>query len=184
MAARRARYHEDQLTLSLPGTAPPEPLRKRSKRPSRKGRLPAKRFRGPPPIPRWDAQKIRTVFTGVADKKLIERFIEYHLGNEDVYVDFVERSFRALFSGRLRYSQWTIIQSIRWDRDMTIRGTEVFKINNDFIALYVRMAISDFPLKLQHFFELRKMKPVGRKMSREETRRRDEEDELYGTKAV
>lgn len=117
---------------------------------------------------------MRALFAGVADTGLVERFISYHLANEDVYADFVERARCARASGRVRYSHWTIIQSIRWDRDMRTFGDDVFEVNNDYIALYVRMAVSDFQDELGGFFELRKMKPAGRKVSREEARRRGE----------
>lgn len=178
MGRRPQRELEGQLRLvNLP--VEPEPVTiapdrtPRPRPPSKK-----KKPRKPPPrvrIPRWTAERLRAHFAGVADSLLVDRFIEYHLTNEDVYQDFVARAFRARRTGRTRYSQWTIIQSVRWDRDMKTHG-DVFKVNNDFIALYVRMAMEDFPAKLGSFFEIRRMKPSGRKMSREESRRHEYEE--------
>jgi len=117
----------------------------------------------------WPRARIVELFDGVADARLVVRFADYHALNADVYGDFVARAHQARKTGRRRYSQWTIIQSIRWDRDMRTRG-DVFKVNNDFIALYVRMAIADEP-RFDGFFELRAMKPYGRKQSHEEIER-------------
>jgi hypothetical protein len=73
-------------------------------------------------------------------------------------------------TGRKKYSAWTIINKIRWDRDIRTDG-DVFKINNDFIALYARKLI-DEDSRFDGFFELRRMKPKNRKMSWVESDRR------------
>jgi len=105
-----------------------------------------------------------------ADARLVERFKAYHENNPSVYDEFVDRALAMHAAGRRRYSQWTIIQSIRWDYDLRTRG-DVFKINNDFIALYARLAIFDHP-KLNGFFELRSMKSCDRRESVEERYRK------------
>ncbi len=118
----------------------------------------------------WTPGSVRKFFIGKADPKLVARFALYHEAHPQVYVQFVKRALQAR-GRRPCYSQWTIIQSIRWDHDMATGG-EPFKINNDYIALYVRMAIHDHPDKLRDFFELRRMIKTGRRMSGEEIKRR------------
>jgi hypothetical protein len=175
-AMKKAHAKPAQLALGLEGALPepPAPPVEPFTPPAGTKRAKAHRFRTPKILP-WSADRIRERFMGIADRHLVELFIEYHRANEDVYKDFIDRAFRALRTGRIKYSQWTIIQAIRWDRDMKTYG-DVFKINNDYIALYVRMAIVDYPLKLINFFETRKMKPSGRKMSREQVDREIERD--------
>jgi hypothetical protein len=111
----------------------------------------------------------RTIFPQ-ADPTLIERFVQYHAGNPHVYREFASRAHHMKnVRERKHYSQWTIICSVRYDIDKETKN-HVFKINNDFIALYVRLLIHDSP-EYDGFFELRRMKPFGRKMSNEERRR-------------
>lgn len=60
----------------------------------------------------WPRTRIVELFDGVADARLVVRFADYHALNADVYGDFVARAHQARKTGRRRYSQWTIIQSI------------------------------------------------------------------------
>ncbi len=103
------------------------------------------------------------------DAGLLERFAAYHEAHPAVYEAFASRARDMRARGRKHYSQWTIVQAIRWHHDLN--SAEPFKINNDFIALYARLLIHDDP-SFADFFELRAMKPEGRAMSREEAERR------------
>lgn len=111
---------------------------------------------------------LSTVFADI-DAGLVERFRVYHEAHPTVYVEFARRAFEMRDAGRTHYSQWTIVQAIRWHHDLN--SSEPFKINNDFIALYARLMIYDHP-SFANFFELRAMKPEGRAMSQEELERR------------
>lgn len=103
------------------------------------------------------------------DPTLVERFASYHAAHPNVYAEFVRRAKAMRRAGREHYSQWTIVQAIRWHHDL--QSTEPFKINNDFIALYARLMIHDHPT-FADFFELRAMKASGRAVSNEEAERR------------
>lgn len=103
------------------------------------------------------------------DEDLVARFDEYHQAHPVVFEEFERRALQMRRAGRKRYSQWTIIQAIRWHHDL--ESTEPFKINNDFIALYARLMIHHHP-EFADFFELRSMKPSARAISREEAERR------------
>ena len=107
----------------------------------------------------------RDYFEGI-DKGLLERFEEYHLKNPRIYTDFciLARSMKA--AGRKKYSAWIIVNTIRWDHDIKMLG-DVFKINNDFIALYARKAMNEIPA-LRGFFEVRHMKAFRRSISHDQ----------------
>jgi hypothetical protein len=108
----------------------------------------------------------RTIFNdplfSQADPRLLLRFIQYHEENPQVYQTFKDYAQRIKATGRGQYSGWVICQVIRWERDVQTRG-DVFKLNNDFIALYSRLLIAERP-EFADFLELREMKPV-RKLS-------------------
>jgi hypothetical protein len=119
------------------------------------------------------ARRVRARFAGEADRNLVGRFIVFHQANPEVFEEFVLGAFRALGAGFSHYSGWVIINKIRWHIDInTVRNGEPFEINNDFIALYARLA-NDLHPCLKDFFETRKMKPSGRKQSQEELARRE-----------
>lgn len=114
-----------------------------------------------------------SIFQGI-DKNLLKRFKEFHEKNGFVYQEFYKLSTKMKLNGRKKYSAWTIINKIRWDYDLKTKG-DVFKINNDFIALYARLVIYNDPA-LSDFFSLREMKQYRRVISKEESKRRDEVD--------
>jgi len=105
-----------------------------------------------------------------ADARLIRRFVEFHIANPQVFQEFRKRAGEMKATGRKKYSAWVIIQIVRWHCDLATVG-DVFKINNDFIALYARLLMAEHP-RFQDFFELRRMKPIRRQISREEAERR------------
>lgn len=104
-------------------------------------------------------------FTG-ADPRLVDRFVKFHEENPFVWQKFQEYAFKIKKTGKKKYSGWTIVNAIRWHFDLRTSG-DSFKINNDFIALYVRLLINQYP-EFERFFEQRKMKPINRKLSGEE----------------
>lgn len=112
-----------------------------------------------------------SIFDGI-DKNLLKRFKEFHEKNAFVYQEFYKLSAKMKSNGRRKYSAWTIINKIRWDYDLKTKG-DVFKINNDFIALYARLVIYNYP-ELSDFFSLREMKQHRRLISKEESKRKTE----------
>ena len=106
------------------------------------------------------------------DPKLLEKFKQFHKENPRVYDLFVTYSKRMKISGKNKYSAWTIVNVIRWNMDLWTTG-DVFKINNDFIAIYARVMIHNYP-EFADFFELRQTKPT-RKISFEEKARQPQD---------
>lgn len=100
------------------------------------------------------------------DKDLLAKFKAFHLDNPHVYKKFKEYAFKIKKTGRKKYSAVTLINVIRWEHDTETTG-DVFKINNDFIALYARLLIHHYP-EFDNFFELRKMKAFNRRKSTDE----------------
>jgi hypothetical protein len=109
-----------------------------------------------------------------ADARLVERFILYHRANPHVFVKFVDQARRIKDSGRQKYSAWTIITWCRFEHDLVTTG-DVFKINNDFIALYARLLPVVRP-EFVGFFDMRAMLSSGRRSSQEEHDRRADAD--------
>lgn len=103
-------------------------------------------------------------------ERTITRFKKFHAENPDVYREFKRLAFQMKATGRSKYSAHAIIEVIRWHRDLTTTG-DVFKINNDFRSIYVRLLIYHHP-EFREFFELRVMKNKGVKS--EEQRLREE----------
>lgn len=77
-----------------------------------------------------------------ADQSLLKKFKEFHTENPFVFEKFKEYAQKIRKSGHSKYSAWTIINVIRWEKDLSTTGG-VFKINNDFIALYARLLMAN-----------------------------------------
>lgn len=87
---------------------------------------------------------------------VMERFELFHERNPQVYEEFKLLANQMIDTGRKRYGAWTLMNVIRWNADLTTRG-DVFKINNNFIALYARKLIAEDE-KFEGFFEIRRLK--------------------------
>ena len=99
------------------------------------------------------------IFKGI-DSELLARFKKYHTENPHVYKLFMQYVNQLRSAGRDRYSAWAIINRIRWDYDISTTG-DPFKISNDYIALYARLAYYHNP-DLKEFFVMRPMKGKNR----------------------
>ena len=100
------------------------------------------------------------------DAALVDRFLDYHAEHPAVFDEFVRRALQMRRSGREKYSAWSIINVIRSHHDLNTSGE--FRINNDYIACYARLAMVRHPIELEGFFELRATKPHDRRRSDEE----------------
>lgn len=103
---------------------------------------------------------------GNIDKKLMEKFKKYHKENPHIYREF-KRYALEMKKVRNKSSAWLIVNRIRWDFDIKSNSDEVWKISNDYIAVYARMLIYNNP-EFEGFFTLKAMKPSGRVLSNEE----------------
>ena len=111
---------------------------------------------------------IKDIFKNI-DPNLLAKWKTYHQKNPHVYKKFRELAFAMHKTGRTKYSAWTIINKLRWDHDISTTG-DVFKISNDYIALYARLLIYHHN-ELLDFFDLKPMKGDLRHYSSEEKER-------------
>lgn len=103
-------------------------------------------------------------------QEIKDRFRRFHAKNPEVYQAFRDSAFDMRRTGKKKYSARTIFEVIRWERDLTITGTEQFEINGDFVPMYVRLLIINEP-RFAEFFELRAVRSKGRGSLEERSRR-------------
>ena len=89
---------------------------------------------------------------------LLNRFTDFHKKNPEVYELFKKFTFDAINRGHTRLSAWMITNRIRWETQIETVNDD-YKISNDYIALYSRKFMKDYP---QHngFFKIKEMKRV------------------------
>lgn len=85
-----------------------------------------------------------------------QKWWAWHKKNPQVWDKFEEYSLKAIASGRTKYSQWAIINRIRWNAEIETKGGE-FKISNDYICFYARLFHARYP-KHNKFFSLKALK--------------------------
>jgi hypothetical protein len=88
---------------------------------------------------------------------LTQRFNQYHRDNPQVYELFKKFTFMAIRRGHNRLSAWMIANRIRWETSIETFSVDEYKISNDYIALYARMFMSDYP-EYNGFFRIKEMK--------------------------
>ena len=88
---------------------------------------------------------------------LTQRFNQFHNDNPQVYELFKKFTFMAIRRGHKRLSAWMIANRIRWETSIETYSTEEYKISNDYIALYARKFMADFP-EYNGFFRIKEMK--------------------------
>ena len=109
---------------------------------------------------------------------LLAQFFAFHRANPLVFREIIRRAHEIKAAGWDSYAIRIIIESIRWDFDRKVRlgvvkatRSDVFKINSNYIPMYVRLLIGRYP-QFDGFFELRAA--IGRGgFSVEEQLRRD-----------
>ena len=121
------------------------------------------KWRPPPPPPR------PSPYEGYPDH-VVKRFLEWHSANPQVYAEFKKLTFSMAGTGRERYSARTIMEAMRWHYDLATTG-DVFEINGDFVPIYARLLIYDYP-QYRDFFELRVVRSRG--VFSDEQRRRED----------
>tara|TARA_B110000503_G_scaffold39926_1_gene65569 strand:+ start:41 stop:319 length:279 start_codon:yes stop_codon:yes gene_type:complete len=89
---------------------------------------------------------------------LTQKFDAWNEENPEVYKLFCKFSLQAAARGHKRLSAWMIVNRIRWETAVVTTGND-YKVSNDFIALYARKFMIDYP---QHagFFLIKTMKRV------------------------
>ena len=81
------------------------------------------------------------------------RFLQFHLSNPHVYQKLKELSLFARAKGVKRIGIALLFERLRWYSMFETSG-DMFKLNNDYRALYARMLMKN-EQELDDFFELR-----------------------------
>lgn len=90
---------------------------------------------------------------------VLRKFQEFHAANPAVYAEFARYSRQMREAGRDRYSAYGVVEVLRWHRNIATTG-DVFKINNNFVPIYVRLFVLRHP-EYATFFELRRVRSKG-----------------------
>ena len=107
-------------------------------------------------------------------REVLDKFKQWDKENPEVFPMFKKMAFQIKRTGRTAYSGYNIFYAIRWFRDIKTTG-DVFKVNNDYIPIYIRLLIYRHP-EFDGFFELRGIRARGIP-SVEERKRRGEGDD-------
>jgi len=89
---------------------------------------------------------------------LKDKWWAWHKENPEFYELFKKFTFQAIQKGHRRLSAWLIVNRIRWETMIVTTGNE-YKISNDFIALYARLFMHEYP-DYKGFFRTKPMKRV------------------------
>jgi hypothetical protein len=106
---------------------------------------------------------------------LLAQFFAFHRANPLVFREIIRRAHEIKAAGWDSYAIRIIIESIRWDFDRKIRTvkatrSDVFKINDHYVPMYVRLLIGRYP-EFEGFFELRAANGKGLFSDEEKLRR-------------
>jgi hypothetical protein len=96
--------------------------------------------------------------------------------NPKVWEKFRDYTLDVINSGRNNYSQWAIVNRIRWNEEIETQGGE-FKINNNYISFYARMFHAKYP-EHEGFFRLKPFKEE-KEIDRLKSLGYDEETRLF-----
>ena len=86
---------------------------------------------------------------------LKQKWWAWHKKNPEFYELFKRFTFEAIRRGHKRLSAWLIVNRIRWETMIVTTGDD-YKIRNDFIALYSRLFMHEFP-EYKGFFRTKPM---------------------------
>ena len=82
-------------------------------------------------------------------------FAKFHEEHPEVYAEFVRLSRVAAGTGLRKCGAWLVWGRMRWY--FAMERTETYKLNNNYVAHYARLAMEQEP-DLKGFFETRELK--------------------------
>ena len=83
-----------------------------------------------------------------------ERFNHFHENNPLVYDLFKKFTFEVIEKGFTKWSADAIMHRVRWETNI-VTDDQQFKINNNYVAFYARLFMSEYP-EYAGFFEIRR----------------------------
>ena len=91
----------------------------------------------------------------------LETWAKFHFENPRVFELFIEFARQAKRAGRERFSARTIGERIRWYVDIDTNTADGFKLDNNFLPYYARLAMLLHPAEFAGLFEKRDRKFQG-----------------------
>lgn len=85
---------------------------------------------------------------------LERKFRDFHEKHPGVYLEILETSRQVKRAGHQVYGINSIIEVVRWHRNIKGGGGDDFKINNNYAPFYARMIMAREP-ELSEFFNTR-----------------------------
>jgi hypothetical protein len=85
--------------------------------------------------------------------KYVEKFLEFHHENPEIYEEFVRMAKEAR-KYQKQYSAGAILEVMRWHR-LTKGNGDVIKIRNEYRSLYARLLAQEQPEQFKEFFAFR-----------------------------
>ena len=95
-------------------------------------------------------------FFGRYTEDKINRFLSYHKNNPHIYSKFKDMAYQVKATGRDRYSAEIIISVLRWDRDISTRSGDEYKISDSWRSMYARLLAYEYP-EFENFFSFKGM---------------------------
>lgn len=92
-----------------------------------------------------------------SNERILEKFWEFHFQNPQVYADLRRLALGLVHAGRKHYGIKSLFEVLRWERALYTTGS-IFKLNNNYHALYARILMDDEP-ELAGFFSTRFRSP-------------------------
>ena len=102
-------------------------------------------------------------------KSIRERFIDFHYDNPEVYQEIVKIARVMHFRGIHKMGIALIFERLRWLHFIDTKGSEGFKLSNDFRSEYARLIMQQ-EKDLAGFFEIRELRRNDEQGWNEETR--------------
>jgi hypothetical protein len=87
-------------------------------------------------------------------EELREQVAKFHAKHPEVWDLFVRFSMEMINRGYQTYSAQSVIERIRWEKDIGGNGSTSFKINNNYSAFYSRRFMKMYP-QYEGFFRTR-----------------------------
>lgn len=99
----------------------------------------------------------------VQTKKPIEvAFRKFHKLNPNVYMAFKGQVYRAIQKKKQKISSKALLNWIRWELQLDIKGKDVYKINDAFTSRYSRLFIKQHP-QYAEIFDFRNLRDGSEK---------------------
>lgn len=93
----------------------------------------------------------------VAKKTIDERFKEQLIQHPEIYREFRRLATQLLYVGKRHWGAQAILEVLRYQRAMSGKPEDIWKINNDFASRMARKLMTE-DKRFADFFEIRQLR--------------------------